>query len=89
MDDAQNLSSLYLAMRGIFKLQPPKQIPMRHAGRTQTSVADDLAPLPLAVPELPEAVISRDKVVDSLRSEILNSKRNNRVLAHGQGGVGS
>ena len=52
------------------------------------SAADELAELPMAVPELPTTVVHRNKVTSVLRSHVLADGTNKRVLAHGQGGVG-
>ena len=50
--------------------------------------ADELAELPMAVPELPTTVVPRNKVTSVLRGHVLADGTNMRVLAHGQGGVG-
>ena len=52
------------------------------------SAADELAELPMAVPELPTTVVPRNNVTLVLRGHVLADGTNKRVLAHGQGGVG-
>ena len=52
------------------------------------SATDELAKLPMAVPELPTSVASRSEVTSVLRSHVLADGTNKRILAHGQGGVG-
>ena len=87
--DQQCMKKLLRNMQSIFDVLPAKSS-MRHMGHSKPakSAADELAELPMAVPELPTSVASRSAVVSVLRSHVLAEGTNKRVLAHGQGGVG-
>ena len=78
-------------MKSVFR---DKGMPIKHQMRhgkgdaNHAEKADQLAELPMAVPELPTSVASRHEVVSVLRSHVLADGANKRLLAHGQGGVG-
>ena len=76
-------------MQSIFDVLPAKSS-MRHMAHSNQakSAADELAELPMAVPELPTTVVPRNKVTSVLRSHMLADGTDKKVLAHGQGGVG-
>ena len=52
------------------------------------SAADELAELPMAVPQLPRNISARPEIIEAVRSALLNAQSSNKVLAYGPGGVG-
>ena len=85
------MAKLLTNMQSIFHVQgKPVKHQMRHTtkDRSEAGSADLLAKLPMAVPELPMSVASRNEVTSVLRSHVLADGTNKRIMAYGQGGVG-
>ena len=72
------------------KTRPAKQ-QMRHTSE-QKDPHDELAKIPLAVPELPSQVCERPTVISAICDQLLSGEsmtmRSRKVAAHGQGGCG-
>ena len=78
-------------MRSIFRIQPKKH-QMRHANHNPRP-ADELAEIPLAVPELPVQLIQRseisEQVLNLLKTGAKSGGKKNEVHLVGQGGAGT
>ena len=87
--DQAGMAKLLVNMQSIFDVMPGKP-QMRHATKSTNGAetANQLAKLPMAVPELPTSVASRSEVTSVLRGHVLADGMNKRILAFGQGGVG-
>ena len=85
------MEKLLANMQSIFqKRGKPIKKQMRHGkgDRNEAKMANQLAELPMAVPELPTSVASRSEVTSVLRSHVLADGTYKRISAFGQGGVG-
>ena len=83
------MKKLLRNMQSIFNNAIPAKQQMRHGhSKAAKSAGDELAEIPMAVPELPENAVSRNEVTSVLRSHVLADGTNKRIMAYGQGGVG-
>ena len=93
------MAKLLTNMQSIFHAEgkPVKQN-MRHGKGDSNAVKtiDQLAEIPMAVPELPAQVVRRPEVIAKISSHLLNfapkpsstSATKTEIAAHGEGGIG-
>ena len=88
------MAKLLANMQSIFDVKPIKQ-EMRH-GKGEKKPANQLAEIPMVVPELPAQVVRRPEVIAKICNHLLNfapkspstSIKKTEIAAHGEGGIG-
>ena len=82
--DQSNLKRLHANLETVFDMKPAKQL-MRHDGNTHAkdADADELAKIPLAVPQLPAHCVVRPEILAAISGHLLNGDaKDNRVTAY-------